>query len=140
MPFESPRREPQWLSKPDILGTYLSSAGQALGCLLWGTNSFVYQRNSVFEMPLNHWLPHQGWGFWWGCICASPICFSVSLYHLLQKKKALQLVFRPFSDGIFLYVYAVCSSICRFSVSMGRGEFTVFLCHYLGPPFFHLLF
>lgn len=142
MQFESLGCKPQWFSKPDILGTHLSSVGQALGCLLWTTkpsllkeNLFLkslliigcHIRDGVFSETAS--LPLQPLS-----VCSVTICC----------KKVVQLVFRPFSDGVVLYIaphaHSICSSVCRFSVAMGKGEFRIFLCHRLGPPFFQPLF
>lgn len=64
-----------------------------------------------------------GVGFWQDYISVSPnyLDFAVCC------EGGAQLVFRSFSKGI----YSICN--CRFSVSVGRGEFRIFLHHHLEP-------
>lgn len=74
-------------------------------------------------LGVSSWL--WGWRLWWDCVPASSTHFSVVIFLFSQCVVVTQPAFR-FS---LRRTCSICS--CRLSVSMGKGDFQVFLCYHL---------
>ena len=113
-----------WFSKPKVLGTHLSSAG----CKRWGTwcgartpsssgRSSIFVRSVVLV----------------GCCARGEVFGETALLTLLPilMWSFYPLLWRWCLASVQVFFRSICS--CRFGVSMGGGEFRIFLCWHLNP-------
>lgn len=93
-----------------------------------GHKAFTLQGEALgFEIPLAVGSPHQGWGLWPRHVSAFPAHFDVVSLLFAQSEGGIPLVFSFFFTGS-------CSTYsCEFSVFMGEGELSIFLCRHLEP-------
>lgn len=85
------------------------------------------------EGPGFEFLPHcgslhQGWSLFLNCVLASLTLFNVGFLSFAECVEVTQLVFRFFAFFFPRGTSSICS--CRYSVSVGGGEFRIFLRHH----------
>lgn len=110
-----------WFSKSDILGVCLSSANPEVLCACCRAlnPSLLREKLHICEIPSTCGSLCWGWGFWWDYVSACPIPFDVPFFSFVVQSCSAS--FRVF----FRETCSMCN--CRFDVSLGVGEFKVFL-------------
>ena len=128
-PFGSPGGKPHWFSKPDVLGPHLFGTGPS-GCDAWcgvWTPCFL-GRSSVFVRSPWLWVTML-----WVEYLSRPFLLSISVwpfYPLLCRNCSAS--FQAFFRG------NGSTSSWGFGVSVGGGEFRIFLHHHVElPPQFY---
>lgn len=115
----------RWFLKPDTLGLIFPVPDPRSGVPNVGHDSFtLWGRVSYFWIPSGCESSHLGWA----CVSAFPTYLSASLLFFCCGG-TVHLALRSFSEEN----YSICSFI--FVVSVGGGEFRVFLCCHLGLEF-----
>lgn len=101
--------------------SWLLWRSQVLGYLMWDTNPLLLQ-----EKVQTYGVPHQGWGFWWDHVSASPTHLSVVVLSFVAEEQF----------SYFQFFFRGYCSTCnyRFGVPVGGGKFRIFLCQHLPIP------